>query len=69
MGEADRIVGISAFTVRPPRLARRSRPPVSGPEAVLERKPDVYLASWCGRKFRPDYLQKRPAAASLARIP
>jgi iron complex transport system substrate-binding protein len=33
---------------------------VSGPEAVLERKPDVYLASWCGRKFRPDYLKKRP---------
>jgi iron complex transport system substrate-binding protein len=33
---------------------------VSGPEAVLARDPDVYLASWCGRKFRPDYLAKRP---------
>jgi iron complex transport system substrate-binding protein len=33
---------------------------VPGPDAVLERRPDVYLASWCGRKFRPDYLEKRP---------
>jgi len=32
---------------------------VSGPGAVLERDPEVYLASWCGRKFRPDYLEKR----------
>lgn len=32
---------------------------VSGPGAVLEREPEVYMASWCGRKFRPDYLEKR----------
>jgi iron complex transport system substrate-binding protein len=33
---------------------------ISDPALVLERSPDVYLASWCGRKFRPDYLEKRP---------
>jgi len=33
---------------------------LSGPDAVLERAPDVMLASWCGRKFRPDYVRKRP---------
>jgi iron complex transport system substrate-binding protein len=33
---------------------------VADPREVLERSPDVYLASWCGRKFRPDYLEKRP---------
>lgn len=32
---------------------------VADPARVLEREPDVYLASWCGRKFRPDYLEKR----------
>ena len=42
---------------RDARLARDRTLP--GPEAVLERSPDVYLASWCGRKFRRDYLDKR----------
>ncbi len=32
---------------------------LAGPEIVLERKPDVMLASWCGAKFRPDYLPRR----------
>ncbi len=32
---------------------------LAGPEVVLEREPDVMLASWCGAKFRPDYLPKR----------
>jgi iron complex transport system substrate-binding protein len=44
--------------LRTARLARERI--LSGPEAVLERKPDIYLASWCGRKFRRDYLDKRP---------
>src|SRR5262245_61202572 len=39
------------------RLARERT--LAGPEAVLERTPDVYLASWCGRKFRRDYLDNR----------
>lgn len=33
---------------------------IADPGEVLRRRPDVYLASWCGRKFRPDYLDKRP---------
>jgi iron complex transport system substrate-binding protein len=36
---------------------------IARPETVLEREPDVYIASWCGRKFRPDYLVKRPGWA------
>ena len=44
--------------LRGAKLARERT--LSGPEAVLERRPDVYLASWCGRKFRRDYLDKRP---------
>ena len=44
--------------LRGARLARERT--LSGPDAVLERRPDVYLASWCGRKFRRDYLDKRP---------
>jgi iron complex transport system substrate-binding protein len=43
---------------RSARLARDRT--LSGPEVVLDRRPDVYLASWCGRKFRRDYLDQRP---------
>jgi len=44
--------------LRGARLARERT--LSGPQEVLDRKPDIYLASWCGRKFRRDYLEKRP---------
>ena len=27
---------------------------------VIERKPDVILGSWCGKKFRPDRVKARP---------
>ncbi len=51
--------GVDLFPeFRETRLARERT--VDGPEFVLRRNPDVYLASWCGRKFRPDYLEKRP---------
>ena len=32
-------------------------------DTVLERKPDLYLASWCGRKFRRDTARARPGFA------
>jgi len=46
-GEEDRIVGISGFTVRPPR-ARREKPKISGftsakIERIVELKPDLVL--------------------------
>ncbi len=47
LGESDRIVGISGFTVRPPR-ARREKPKVSAftsakIERIVELKPDLVL--------------------------
>jgi iron complex transport system substrate-binding protein len=33
---------------------------VSDPELVIRRKPDVMLASWCGKKFRPERMAARP---------
>jgi iron complex transport system substrate-binding protein len=29
-------------------------------KAVIERKPDVILGSWCGKKFRPEKVAARP---------
>ena len=30
------------------------------PEAVIERAPEVILASWCGKKVRPERIRARP---------
>jgi iron complex transport system substrate-binding protein len=33
---------------------------VSDPESVVRNQPDVMLASWCGKKFRPEHVRARP---------
>jgi iron complex transport system substrate-binding protein len=33
---------------------------VQDPNEVIRRKPDVILASWCGKKFRPERVESRP---------
>ena len=33
---------------------------VSDPSLVIQSKPDVMLASWCGKKFRPERVAARP---------
>ena len=33
---------------------------VSDPKVVVQRQPDVMLASWCGKKFRPERVKARP---------
>lgn len=51
--------GIDCFPeFRNARLARDRT--IADPATVLARAPDVYLASWCGRKFRREYLDTRP---------
>jgi len=30
------------------------------PDAVVERAPEVMIASWCGKKFRPQRVRERP---------
>jgi len=29
-------------------------------EAIIARQPEIFLASWCGKKFRPDAVRARP---------
>src|SRR5437660_987466 len=89
LGEERRIVGISGYTVRPPR-ARREKPRVAmacgvdvfsdlshshaatgrivKPDAVVERKPDVMIASWCGKKFRPERVTSRPGWSAVPAV-
>jgi iron complex transport system substrate-binding protein len=36
--------------------------------AVLERQPDVMLASWCGKKFRAERVRSRPGWSALPAV-
>jgi iron complex transport system substrate-binding protein len=35
---------------------------------VIERKPDVILGSWCGKKFRPERVKARPGWESVPAV-
>jgi iron complex transport system substrate-binding protein len=41
---------------------------VSDHSSVIERKPEVILASWCGKKFRPEHVAARPGWASIPAV-
>ncbi len=38
---------------------------LADPLEVVRRAPDIYVASWCGRKFRPERVRARPGWASM----
>lgn len=58
--------GIDVFAERARHGAAADRQ-VTGDE-IIARQPDAIVASWCGKKFRPDRLIARPGFAALAAI-
>ncbi len=41
---------------------------IQDPRSVIERKPDVILASWCGKKFRPEKMAARPGWEAIPAV-
>jgi iron complex transport system substrate-binding protein len=41
---------------------------VHDPAEVLRRSPDIVIASWCGRKFRPERFAARPGFEALPAV-
>jgi iron complex transport system substrate-binding protein len=41
---------------------------VSDPAEVVKRNPEVMLASWCGKKFRPERVGERPGWNEVAAV-
>lgn len=35
---------------------------------VIERRPDVIIGSWCGKKFRPEHVAARPGWAAIPAV-
>src|SRR2546428_8394375 len=41
---------------------------VANPNLVIEKQPEVILASWCGKKFRPERLVSRPGWQAIPAV-
>jgi iron complex transport system substrate-binding protein len=58
--------GIDVFADRASRGSAKDR--VVTPNEVMERRPDLIIGSWCGKKFRPERVAARPGFARLAAV-
>ena len=41
---------------------------IADPLEVVRRAPDVFIASWCGKKFNPQSVRERPGWASIPAV-
>lgn len=41
---------------------------IADPGEVVRRAPDLIIASWCGKKFRPEKLRQRPGWADIPAV-
>ncbi len=56
--------GIDVFADRAHGQSAKERFVIA--EEVIERKPDILVGSWCGKKFRPEKARARPGFERLA---
>lgn len=58
--------GQEAFPELPQHQAAKDR--ILRPEQVIERKPDIIIASWCGKKVRPEKIAARPGWEAIPAV-
>ncbi len=53
-----------------PQLAKEksAKDRIIAPEAVIAAKPDVILASWCGKKVVPEKIRQRPGWGEIPAV-
>ncbi|MBF9061164.1 ABC transporter substrate-binding protein [Rhodobacterales bacterium HKCCSP123] len=70
LGWVSELIGIAGGQDAFPELSRAQAAPdrIVTPEAVLARRPDVILASWCGKKVRPERIAARPGWHALPAV-
>ncbi|WP_284267030.1 cobalamin-binding protein [Roseicyclus amphidinii] len=70
LGWVSELIGIAGGQDAFPELARAQAATdrIVTPEAVLARRPDVILASWCGKKVRPERIAARPGWETLPAV-
>lgn len=50
------------------RLCRKAKERVASPEQIIERNPDVIIASWCGMKVNKEAICSRPGWERIAAV-
>ena len=50
------------------RNAKLGRDRIVAPEEVIRRRPDVIVASWCGKAVRPDKIANRPGWCDIPAV-
>jgi iron complex transport system substrate-binding protein len=58
--------GVDVFAELRGQRAARDR--IISPDDVIAAKPDVILASWCGKKVRPERIAARPGWAAIPAV-
>lgn len=71
IGWASEIVGIAGGDDCFPELACRSGAKdriIGDPSEVIRRSPDIIVGSWCGKKFAPAHVMRRPGWEAIPAV-
>lgn len=70
IGWVEELIEIAGGTLAFPELRNRGKAHdrVVDPAAVIDRDPEVILASWCGMQFKPEVIHSRPGWSTIAAI-
>ncbi len=59
--------GMDCFSELAPEGHAKNRILANGDE-VIKRNPDIIVASWCGKKFKPEAMEKRPGWDKISAV-
>lgn len=70
IGWVSELIGIAGGEDVFPQLAKEksAKDRIIAPEAVIAAKPDVILASWCGKKVVPEKIRQRPGWGDIPAV-
>lgn len=66
----EELIEIAGGEVTFPELRRcgKAKDRIVDPSSVIDRNPEVILASWCGKKVNTDAIRSRPGWASISAV-
>jgi len=70
IGRVSELIGIAGGDDAFPHLGgeKAAKDRIIAPEAVIAAAPDIILASWCGKKVRPERIAQRPGWGAIPAI-
>ena len=70
IGWVSELIGIAGGDEIFPELStgRSAKERIVTPEQVVERRPDIIIGSWCGKRFVPARVRERPGFAGIPAV-